>query len=307
MNSATLDRRSCPCVAANEPSVSKDNIRLKLPVTLAEASGRRDGYRFWKLRKAVVHPARFERATIRLEGGCSIQLSYGCKNHQLHLPKSFVNPTRNRPLRCSNRCPATAASFGDEESTSDLNATQHDFRDQSIERPRCGLNRESGPFLVRLAGPAQEERDERKRQRLRQLSAGVQGKEGQGSSAPQRNENVSRWRRAGRPQLGVAVGGHPPFRCCVGPQCGEAPFKNPAPTRFPRRLRTCSFHTRSPSDRMATRFELVNSPANKPIPIGDGYGEPWKQVFQSCRSACTDFNVGQDSILSNQPQYIHVH
>jgi len=25
----------------------------------------------------VVRPARFERATIRLEGGCSIQLSYG--------------------------------------------------------------------------------------------------------------------------------------------------------------------------------------------------------------------------------------
>ena len=25
-----------------------------------------------------MHPARFERATCRLEGGCSIQLSYGC-------------------------------------------------------------------------------------------------------------------------------------------------------------------------------------------------------------------------------------
>ena len=28
--------------------------------------------------KELVHPARVERATVRLEGGCSIQLSYGC-------------------------------------------------------------------------------------------------------------------------------------------------------------------------------------------------------------------------------------
>ena len=31
----------------------------------------------------LVRPARFERTTIRLEGGCSIQLSYGRDNQIL--------------------------------------------------------------------------------------------------------------------------------------------------------------------------------------------------------------------------------
>lgn len=31
-----------------------------------------------RAKEEVVHPVRLERTTIRLEGGCSIQLSYGC-------------------------------------------------------------------------------------------------------------------------------------------------------------------------------------------------------------------------------------
>ena len=43
--------------------------------------------------KKVARPARFERTTVRLEGGCSIQLSYG----RSRLTVASPAPPRKRP------------------------------------------------------------------------------------------------------------------------------------------------------------------------------------------------------------------
>ena len=40
----------------------------------------------------MVHPARIERATICLEGRCSIQLSYGCSRSRLDAEPGGRNP-----------------------------------------------------------------------------------------------------------------------------------------------------------------------------------------------------------------------